>query len=151
VYFSPGGQSTEAIVWELDHAKQSIDLQAYNFTSAPIAKALVDAHNRGIKVRAMLDKSNKTAQYSSSTFLFNAGVPTFIDAKHAIPHNKVILIDGKTIITGLMNFTKAGEKENAENLLIIEQRYKLAAVYARNFAEHLEHAEKYEGLPAKEN
>ena len=40
-------------------------------------------------------------------------MPTFIDAKHAIAHNKIMIIDGQTIITGSFNFTKAAEQNNA--------------------------------------
>jgi phosphatidylserine/phosphatidylglycerophosphate/cardiolipin synthase-like enzyme len=69
---------------ELNSAKKAVLIQAYSFTSAPIAKALRDAHKRGVKVEVILDKSNKTAKYSSADFLFNAGIPTFIDSDHAI-------------------------------------------------------------------
>ena len=51
--------------------------------------------------------------------MVNAGIPTFIDNKHAIAHNKIMIIDQSTIITGSFNFTKAAEEKNAENLLII--------------------------------
>src|SRR2546430_1460555 len=47
VYFSPGGGATAAVVREIAAAQRQILVQAYNFTSAPIAKALVDAHKRG--------------------------------------------------------------------------------------------------------
>jgi phosphatidylserine/phosphatidylglycerophosphate/cardiolipin synthase-like enzyme len=47
VFFSSIGGATEAVVRELSDAKQEILVQAYSFTSAPIAKALVDAHKRG--------------------------------------------------------------------------------------------------------
>jgi len=42
VYFSPNGDCTEAVVEALGQAKQTILVQAYSFTSAPIATALVD-------------------------------------------------------------------------------------------------------------
>ena len=44
VYFSPDGGATAAIVEVLGRAKASVLVQAYSFTSAPIAKALVEAH-----------------------------------------------------------------------------------------------------------
>ena len=94
-------------------------MQAYSFTSAPIAKALVDAHKRGVTVLAMLDKSNETEKYSADTFLVNAGIQTLIDDQHAIAHNKVMVIDRATVITGSFNFTKAAEEKNAKNLLVI--------------------------------
>jgi phosphatidylserine/phosphatidylglycerophosphate/cardiolipin synthase-like enzyme len=148
VLFSPGGGCTEAIVEALGKAKASIDVQAYSFTSAPIAEAVGKAFARGVKVRVVLDKSQRSERYTSATYLANHNVPTWIDSKHAIAHNKIILIDGKTIFTGSFNFTKAAEQKNAENLLIIEGDPKLYAKYLSNFEEHLAHSEKYEGLGA---
>jgi phosphatidylserine/phosphatidylglycerophosphate/cardiolipin synthase-like enzyme len=144
VYFSPKGGCTEAVVDALGKAKQTVLVQAYSFTSAPIAKALVDAHKRGVKVTVVLDKCQETEKYSSATFVANAGIPVFIDDKHRIAHNKIILIDETTIITGSFNFTKAAEENNAENLLIIEGKPRLMAAYQKNFKEHREHSHEYE-------
>jgi phosphatidylserine/phosphatidylglycerophosphate/cardiolipin synthase-like enzyme len=106
VYFSPNGGCTEAIVKEITNAKSEILVQAYSFTSAPIAKALVDAHKRGVKVEAILDKSQRSEKYTSATFLADSRIPTFIDARHAIAHNKIMIIDQETVITGSFNFTE---------------------------------------------
>ena len=122
VYFSPHGGCTDAIIKELNKAKSSVLVQADSFTSAPIAKALLNAHKRGVKVEVLLDKSQRIQKYSSATFLSNQGIPTKIDAQHAIAHNKVMIIDGETVITGSFNFTKAAEENNAENLLVIKDR-----------------------------
>lgn len=143
VYFSPGGGCTEAIISEINNAKSEILVQAYSFTSASIAKALVDAYKRGVKVQAILDKSQRTAHYSSASFLANSKIPTFIDDRHAIAHNKIIIIDGTTVITGSFNFTKAAEEKNAENLLIIKSE-ELAKKYLENWNRHKEHSEPYE-------
>ena len=43
VYFSPDGGASDAIVRELGQANQRVRVQAYSFTSAPIARAVVDA------------------------------------------------------------------------------------------------------------
>jgi len=94
-YFSPHGGCTEAVIRELDKAKTTILFQAYSFTSAPIAKALLNAHKRGVKIEVILDKSQRTQNYSSATFLYNQGIPVKIDAQYAIAHNKVMIIDGE--------------------------------------------------------
>jgi len=95
-------------------------VQAYSFTSAPIARSLVEAKKRGVTVIAVLDKTNdKGAKYSSAKFLFDAGIPVYIDYKPAIAHSKVLIIDGTTVITGSFNFTKSAEEKNVENLLIL--------------------------------
>jgi phosphatidylserine/phosphatidylglycerophosphate/cardiolipin synthase-like enzyme len=139
VYFSPNNGATEAIVREIHQARSEIRVQAYSFTSAPIADALLKAHKRGIKVEVILDKSQKTQKYSSSTFLMNARIPTYIDARHAIAHNKIIIVDQLVVITGSFNFTKAAEDKNAENLLIIRSK-ELAKQYLTNWWRHRDHS-----------
>ena len=124
--------------------RKTIFVQAYSFTSAPIAKALVDAHKRGLDVRVILDKSQRGEKYSSADFVIHAGIPVWIDARHAIAHNKIMVIDGEVVITGSFNFTKNAEENNAENLLVIRSP-ELAAKYASNWDAHLQHSEKYEG------
>lgn len=71
-------------------------------------------------MEVILDKSQKRKKYSPADFLAHAGTPMKIDAAHAIAHNKVMIIDGETIITGSFNFTRAAEDKNAESLLIIK-------------------------------
>jgi len=144
VYFSPHGGCTEAVVDAVNHAQSTVLLQAYSFTSKFIAEALVNAAKRGVKVQAILDKSQRTERYTAATFLLHADIPTYIDPVHAIAHNKIILIDAHVVITGSFNFTKAAEENNAENLLVIDD-VELARKYANNWAEHLAHSEKYEG------
>jgi phosphatidylserine/phosphatidylglycerophosphate/cardiolipin synthase-like enzyme len=144
VFFSPHGGCTEAAVQALEKARTSVLVQAYSFTSAPIAKALVDAAKRGVKVEIILDKSQRTEKYSEADFMVHAGIPTAIDAKHAIAHNKVMVIDGATVITGSFNFTKAAEENNAENMLVIQDAT-LAGKYAENWSAHAQHSEPYAG------
>lgn len=144
VYFSPDGGCTDAVVEALGKAKTTVLVQAYSFTSAPIAKALVEAFKRGVKVQVILDKSQRTEKYSSADFVAHAGIPTKIDVKHAIAHNKTMVIDGDTVVTGSFNFTKAAEERNAENLLVIHDRA-TAVKYAKNWQAHDEHAEPYTG------
>ncbi|MDR3560846.1 MAG: phospholipase D family protein [Negativicutes bacterium] len=144
VYFSPNGGCTKAVVNALGAAKINVLVQAYSFTSAPIARALVDAHKRGVTVKVILDKSNRTEKYSAADFIAHAGIPTFIDDKHAIAHNKIMVIDGHNVVTGSFNFTKAAEEHNAENLLVIDDAA-LAASYTRNWEIHRQHSTLYQG------
>ena len=144
VFFSPKGGCTEAVVMALNRATNSVLVQAYSFTSTPIARACVDARRRGVNVQIILDKSQRTEKYSSADFLAHAGIPTFIDAKHAIAHNKIMIIDHQTVLTGSFNFTKAAENDNAENMIVIEDAT-LASSYEANWQEHLKHSVPYRG------
>lgn len=144
-YFSPKGGATEAIAKEINAAKSEILVQAYSFTSKPIAKSLVDAHKRGVRIEAVLDKSQRREKYTSADFIAHAAIPTYIDDKHAIAHNKIMIFDRATLITGSFNFTKAAEEKNAENLLVMKGNKPLVERYIRNFEEHKGHSEVYQG------
>jgi phosphatidylserine/phosphatidylglycerophosphate/cardiolipin synthase-like enzyme len=136
---------TQDIVNAIDSARHTILVQAYSFTSVPIAKALIEAHRRGVAVKVILDKRANTQHYSAATFLEHMGVPVWIDAQHAIAHNKVMVIDDATVISGSFNFTKAAEEHNAENLLIIHDPA-LVAHYTENWNQHLAHSQPYNGV-----
>ncbi|MBP1748443.1 MAG: phospholipase [Deltaproteobacteria bacterium] len=141
--FTPGGTCSDRIISEIGNARSEILVQAYSFTSAQIGKALIDAHKRGVKVEAILDRSQRTAKYSWATFLANMRIPTYIDSRHAIAHNKIIIIDSATTITGSFNFTKAAQDRNAENLLVIRSK-EIARAYRENWFDHRKHSEQYE-------
>ena len=64
VYFSPDGGCTDAIIQAIEGASESVQVQAYSFTSAPIAEAILGAHKRGVDVTVVLDSSQRTARYS---------------------------------------------------------------------------------------
>jgi phosphatidylserine/phosphatidylglycerophosphate/cardiolipin synthase-like enzyme len=144
VYFSPNGGCSEAIVKEIDSAKSEVIVQAYYFTSAPIGKALIDAHKQGIRVEIILDRSQVKPdnQYCPAKFFFDAGIPVYIDSAHQIAHNKIMIIDQTTVITGSFNFTRTAEERNAENLLVIPSK-ELAAKYLETWQKHREHSERY--------
>ena len=144
VAFSPKDGATELVVKVINSARQSILLAAYSFTSKPIARALVDAHNRGVDVEVVVDKSQKSARYSSATFLANMGIPVRVDSMHAIMHNKFIVVDGQDVENGSFNYTSAAENRNAENALVNWNNPKLAAIYTANWQEHWDHSEPYQ-------
>ena len=54
-------------------------------------------------------QSKSGSRYSAATYLGNAGIPVWVDTKVAIAHNKVMVIDGATVITGSFNFTAAAQ------------------------------------------
>ncbi|MEW5746314.1 MAG: phospholipase D family protein [Nitrospirota bacterium] len=148
VYFSPRGGATDALVKAIRSARTEVLVQAYSFTSEPIVKALADAHKRGVRTEIVLDKSNRTAKYSSAGFAHTMGIPTYIDAEHAIAHSKIMIIDRETVVTGSFNFSKAAEEKNAENLLIITSK-ELAKVYLENWQLHRKHSERYRPPPSR--
>jgi phosphatidylserine/phosphatidylglycerophosphate/cardiolipin synthase-like enzyme len=139
VFFSPKGGCLEAIVKELKAARREILVQAYSFTSEPLTMALIDAKKRGVHVEVLLDHSNEKEKYSDLHLFLEHGLPPLIDANHPIAHNKVMIIDRKTIVTGSYNFTNQAEHENAENMLILRGHPELVSSYRQTFMDHKAH------------
>ena len=139
-HFSPKGGCTDAIVHEIQQARHEVLVLAYSFTSRSIAQALVDAKLRGVHVEILLDASQEKEANSDLHFFIEQGLNPQIDAHHAIAHNKVMVIDGRTLLTGSFNFTQQAEEHNAENLLVFRHYSDLAALYRRNFLAHKEHS-----------
>ncbi|HEY7157198.1 MAG TPA: phospholipase D family protein [Gemmataceae bacterium] len=139
-HFSPKGGCTDAIVREIQRARREVLVLAYSFTSKAIAQALVDAKLRGVHVDIVLDFSNEHEVYSDLHFFLEQGLTPMIDAHHAIAHNKVMIIDNRTLLTGSFNFTQHAENDNGENLLVIKGHPELIRAYKENFHAHKAHA-----------
>lgn len=139
VRFSPRGGCTDLVCCEVAKAKTELFVQSYQLTSPQIADAIVAAFKRGVQVRVVLDRSQESGKASRLGLLRAAGVPVRIDRAHAIHHNKVIVIDGATVVTGSFNFTASAELRNAENCLVVRDQ-ELAREYRADYLKHEEHA-----------
>ena len=143
VCFAPSPDCSRLVVAQIAKAAKTIRVQAYGFTDVAIAKALLDAKRREVDVQVILDRSNRLKKkYTEATFLVNEEISTAVDEKHPIAHNKVIIIDDTTVITGSYNFTKHAQ-QNAENLIVLRSS-ELAAKYSANWKTHRAHSEKLE-------
>ena len=121
--FTPDGDFTSQIVNLIDTAQKNIRVQAYSFTSGQIAYALIRAFKRGVDVQIILDKTNfNCRQFSFGSLLIRSGIPVWNDYIPNIAHNKIMIFDNATVETGSFNFTKAAQRYNAENVVIIKSK-----------------------------
>lgn len=140
VCFSTSQDCESQIVALVDGAKKTLRVTAYSFTSVSIADAIVQAKTRGVDVGVILDDSNRTAKGSKLAALVAAGVPTWLDAQHAIQHEKTMVADGITVEAGSYNYSAAAQKANAEDLLIVRSRA-VATQYVEEWERHRGHSE----------
>lgn len=132
VGFSPSHTALQAVLQTIDQAQHSIDVEAYSFTSKPISLALRQAAQKGIKVRVMAD-AKANSHYSAVTFLANQGIPVRLNSHYAIMHNKVIIVDDKTLELGSFNYSASADTRNAENVLVVRDQPQLASIYLHEF------------------
>jgi phosphatidylserine/phosphatidylglycerophosphate/cardiolipin synthase-like enzyme len=138
VYFTPPADAVVAIVKAIDASEREVLVQAYGFTHNSIAQALVRAHERGVKVRVLLDQKSQSANRYVMGVLSEAQIELRQDGKHAIAHNKVMVIDQTIVITGSFNFTNSAASRNAENFLVLKSE-DLAEQYRLQWKNHWAH------------
>jgi len=114
------------------------------FIFCPCGRSPCECPGRGVNVQILLDKSPPDELYIANGIFVNVGISIKIDSAHAIGQNKVMIIDGETIITGSFNFTKAAEDKNAVNLLVIRDKA-TAKKYTKSWQYHEGHSEPYSG------
>ena len=129
VGFTPG-DALPIVLEGVRQARRSIWVACYSFTSKPVAVALLDAAKRGVKVNVLADAKESARGYSAVQFLANQGIPVRLDQRHAMQHNKFMVIDETTVETGSFNYTAAAAQRNAENVLLVRNVPELADSYA---------------------
>lgn len=158
VAFSPWQDPEAALGAAIDEARELILVQAYLFTSKPLAERLIAAHRRGVKVDVLLDaEMNRPASLSVLPQLLAAGIPVAVETRFNIAHNKLMIFDPASpsrnaVATGSYNFTRSARTVNAENLLILRGNSQLAAVYVENWQRHRAEAlelRSLDDLPAR--
>ncbi len=144
IAFTPEEDATGLIVKALREATKTVRVLAYSFTSNEISFALIEAKRRGLDVQIVADAEQiRRLEHNKIGLMHQAGVRVWIDEQHQSAHNKVMVIDGDTIVTGSMNFTYSGQFKNAENVLILRGNKALADAYSANWQRHHNHATPY--------
>ncbi|NEK83769.1 MAG: phospholipase D family protein [Pantoea ananatis] len=131
--FSPGGTAQELIISFIRTATGSADVAAYEFTSEPVAEALVQLSRRGVPVRLVADEKKSHDRWSLVNALACSGIQVRTDAQYSIMHNKFIVTGNNGVQTGSFNYTSSAEKRNAENAMVVRDSLPVSKQYQDEF------------------
>jgi type IV secretion system protein VirD4 len=132
VGFSPQRNALEVVMSFIFDAKTELLVAAYSFTSKDIAFALVEAKNRGVDVRVVVDhaqNSDEQGGYKAVDFLSSKGIPVFRSENYAAMHHKFMVSDGHSVQLGSFNYTVSANSRNAETAVAFRNASILASVY----------------------
>lgn len=131
VGFSPEGSARELVLATIGGAKHSIQMLAYTFQAPDIAQALVDAQQRGVEVRVVIDQQRNRGKASKAVmdFVTRHGVLLRTNDQFHLHHDKTIIVDGNTVETGSFNFAPSAETANSENVVVIRDMPEIARQY----------------------
>ncbi len=140
VAFSPDEGGEQLVIKVIDSARSEIKMLAYSFTSAPIVRALLAAHKRGVLVSVVADEKSNLSDgggnrkaVAALSALANAGIDVRVTSAWAVHHDKTLSVDKLHVETGSFNFSTSAESRNSENVLVNWNNPELAAVYLKHF------------------
>ena len=119
-YFSPEDRAASRVIGWLGTATQRIRFLAFSFTHDGIGDAMLERARAGVPVAGVFEAAGTRDQYSEYTRLKTAGLDVLLDANPFNLHHKVIVLDGHVTIFGSFNFSASADRENDENLLIVD-------------------------------
>ena len=118
-YFSPGEEGRDAIVAEINQARESLCICVFTISDNLISEAIKNAHSRNVKVRIITD-DDKTFDRGSDIYeLKEFGIPIRTDNTRNHMHHKFAVVDRELLMTGSYNWTRSAFKYNHENIMLI--------------------------------
>ena len=131
-HFFPNASNEEKVVSMLRTCKKTLDIAIFSLTLDSIAEAILEAFQRGIKVRVVADDECAKNKGSNIKLIASVGVPCKTDNAIYHMHHKFAVIDSSVVIMGSFNWTGQAVKYNQENIFFYEDK-NIANQYAAEF------------------
>ncbi|HUG33641.1 MAG TPA: phospholipase D-like domain-containing protein [Anaerolineales bacterium] len=122
----------QAVIPVVNFAQSSVRFLAFSFTDYPLANAMIARAQSGVSVAGVYEKVGSNTEAAEFRTLYCAGVAVRKDGNPSFMHNKVIIVDGRFVITGSMNFSTSAEESNDENVIILDNP-EIASLYLQDF------------------
>ncbi len=132
VLFSPEDGVVNRIIEYVQEAQVSIRFLAFSFTDYPLANAMIQRAAAGVDVKGVYEKVGSDGQGAEMVTFLCAKVPVRQDGNGSFMHDKLIIVDNRTVITGSLNFSSSADEANDENVLIVDNP-EIAALYLQEF------------------
>ena len=104
----------------METAVDELLICVFTISDDRLSDAIMTAHRNGLTVRVISDNDKMYDRGSDVGRLSQAGVNVRIDLSPEHMHHKVMIIDGRTVMTGSYNWTRSAETRNEENLISVD-------------------------------
>lgn len=107
----------------LDGAKDTVLVAMFQLNQKGLIDALIETHNKGVKVLVFLDGKFK-AEGDAEVTLADAGIDVFLainkSGEYAEMHSKLLVVDHQHVAMGSYNWTNLASFHNDESLVVID-------------------------------
>lgn len=130
--FSIGGQNVELWFFPddpdgvrklkrlIDTAQKTVRVAMFTWTRDDLANAVIQAKKRGVQTEVVIDgHSGQGVSAKIVKLLKDGGIPVRLSQGNDLLHHKFLYIDGKTLVNGSANWTKAAFTKNDDCFIIL--------------------------------
>lgn len=133
VAFSPSTDCEDMIIKLINGSSDKIDIAVYSINNDNIVNALKKAHDKGVKLRILTDKTQASGKSSKVFELYKHGIDIKVHTKHKIEHNKFAIFDGKYATNGSYNWTNPASAKNSENCVFFVSNKEIIRDFTSRF------------------
>ena len=119
------------IIKLIENSNESIDIAVYSINNLNLIEPLINARDRGVKVRILTDRIQAFGKSSKAKLLRDVGFEIKIHSKQRIMHHKFAIFDGKNAVEGSFNWTYSAANKNAEDCNIFNKAEDIQALQKR--------------------
>jgi phosphatidylserine/phosphatidylglycerophosphate/cardiolipin synthase-like enzyme len=131
-WFSPHDDCAARLVSLVQSSTVSLDVCVFTITDDRIARAILDAHARGVVVRIVTDNEKSEEPGSDIALFRQMRIDVRIDRSEHHMHHKFAIFDSQTLVTGSYNWTRSASEHNDENVVVTDDP-RLRASFQRAF------------------
>ncbi|HEX20376.1 MAG TPA: DUF1669 domain-containing protein [Acidiferrobacteraceae bacterium] len=140
----------DVIIKFIDKAEKRLDIAVQELENRPIAEAIIRARSRKVLVKLVLEQDYlRSTRMSSNPWspggkneanrqiqdaILRSKIDVKSDYNSSIFHQKFIVRDGASVLTGSTNFTPTGTGENLNHVVVVHNE-KVAKIYSSEFRE----------------
>ncbi len=116
----------------IDQTRGALDLCVFTLTDNDLARAVLAAHRRRVRVRFITDDEKSLDRGSDVERLRDAGIEVRFDVDPNHMHHKFALFDRRLVVTGSYNWTRGAAQGKYENILVTDDE-RLVAPFSEEF------------------
>lgn len=118
--FSPHAEAE--VVSFIGSARETVDIEMYTFSSDAMMKAVGNAVKRGVRVRIIMEPrvEDSRKQKVFDTLAALGAEMRWASLEYKLTHSKFVIVDGKKVLIGSINFSKSALNDNREADAVIE-------------------------------
>jgi phosphatidylserine/phosphatidylglycerophosphate/cardiolipin synthase-like enzyme len=132
VFFAPEDNAMDRVIEMVKGAKKSIKFIAFAYTSDSLFEAMKERLGAGVKIEGLFESFHAGWAKIKIGPLHAAGAKVRFDTNPDTLHHKVIIVDDRYVLTGSFNFSDGADRNNDENLMVLDN-IAIAAAFTKEF------------------